>query len=113
MNEKKELDDLTKIFAAGDAWLRKYGMVDNPIVHNNIVLNLYMNFPKVKYVEYFMNPKERSIEVVMHYGFWYLLFHNKDELIDQVIDLLKEYLHNFDITVKLKRFKKGSDAKTT
>lgn len=106
MSDKKDLDDLESVFKAGDAWLMKYGAV-TPMMHNNIILNLYMNFPKVKYVEYVMNQEERSIKVIMHFSFLSLLFRNKENLIDSIIDLLKDYLHDYNITVELKRYKKG------
>ena len=108
MSERKDITDLEQIFAAGDAWLTKYGVV-SPIMHNNIILNLYMHFPKVKYVEYFLYPNAtRKIHVVMHYRFIDLLFRNKEKIIDEVIELLKEYLYDYEITVELKRFKGGN-----
>lgn len=108
MNDKKDAEDLAKIITAGDAWLLKYGIV-SPVTHNNIVANLYVNFPKVKFVEYFMPQvaEERWIRVVMHFPSWYLVFKNKDKIIDQVVDLLTEYLHEYDVTVELKRYKKA------
>lgn len=111
-DDKKSAEDLAQAIAAGDAWLLKYGVV-SPMSHNNIVLNLYMNFPKVKFVEYFMsqNPEERWIKVVMYYSFWTLLFTNKDTLIDTIVDVLHQYLHEYDVTVELKRHKKGTPKK--
>jgi hypothetical protein len=115
MNDNKLKNELEQLFAAGDAWLRKYGVVSN-VAHNNIVVMLYMNFPKVRYVEYFItqNPEDRRIQVILHFGFWNLIFKNKEAVIDSAITLLKEYLHDYDITVELKRYKKGvekTDAK--
>lgn len=111
MATKKDVDDLQGLIAGGDLWLRKYGFVDNPVAHNSIIANLYGRFPRVKFVEYFLNPdpEERKIEVVLHFSFWYLLFRNKDKLIEDAIDLLRDYLHDFSITVTLKRFKKGAN----
>lgn len=108
MDEKKTVESLDQLFAAGDAWLRKYGMVTS-IAHNAIVANLYVNFPKAKYVDYFL-PKDsahRKVWVRLHVPFWKLVFTNKDKMIDQVIDFLREYLTDYDIQVELKRYRKG------
>lgn len=108
-DSKKSVSSLENLFAAGDAWLRRHGMLDNPIAHNSIVLNLYMNFPKVKYVEYFLgtDPDDKQIRVVMHFPFWTLLFMKKEKTIDDVIDTLRDYLQDFNIIVELRRYKKG------
>jgi len=102
-SKKKALSELESLFIAGDAWLMKYGIV-SPIAHNNIVTNLYMNFPQVKYLEYFLDTENRKVEVVLYIKFWRLLFTRKDRLISDAINLLKEYLYNYTITVRLKRY---------
>jgi len=111
MSDEKSVQDLEKVFAAGDAWLMKYGIVSK-IAHNNIVANIYVNFPKIKYLEYFMPdpnlfPNKREIHVVLYLGFWRGLLTNKEKLIDKVMDLVKEYLHDYKITVEVKRYKKN------
>lgn len=107
MTTQKDVDDLTSLFTNGDAWLRKFGVVDNPVAHNNMILNLRMNFPKAMGVEYYLpkNPEDRRIRVVLYFSFWRLLFCKKDQLIDAVIDLVKEYLHDYDVSVELRRWK--------
>lgn len=107
---KNTVEDIEKIFASGDAWLRKYGIVDNPIAHNSIIANLYTQFPKVKYVEYFLNTsEERKIRVVMHYSFFSLLFMKKDKEIDKIVELLQEYLSEYIVEVELKRYKNNEN----
>lgn len=107
MATQKEVEDITNLFTSGDAWLRKYGAVDNPVAHNNMVVNLRMNFPKAKLVEYYMpkNTEDRRIKVVLHFGFWTLLFSKTNRIIDDVIDLVKEYLYDYEVVVELKRWK--------
>lgn len=108
MDEKKDVENLAQLFAAGDAWLRKFGLVAS-VAHNAIVANLYVNFPKVRYLEYFL-PEEagrRKVWVVLYIPFWKLLFTNRDRMIDEVITLLREYLSDYDIRVELKRYRKG------
>ncbi len=101
LTDKESLDSL---LIQGDAWMRAEGII-TPITHNNIILNLYVNFPKVKYVEYFMKPDEKAIEVVLHLRTITALFTNKDALMTAAIGVIKEYLQDYDVTVKLKRFK--------
>ncbi len=109
MNDDKTKSELERIFAAGESWLRQYGVVqNNAIVHNNIVLNLYTNFPKAKYVEYFIPTDEtkREMTVVLYFSAWHLLFKNRDKIIDDVIDLINQYLHDYTVRVELRRFSK-------
>lgn len=109
MDEKKTLESLDQLFAAGEAWLRKYGVVTN-IAHNAIVTNLYVNFPKVRYLEYFLPQdvsRNRKVWVILYVPFWKLLLTNRERMIDDVIMFLREYLDGYDIQVELKRYKKG------
>lgn len=110
MDDHKNIDDLEQVFAAGDSWLRKYGIV-TPIAHNSIVLNLYGAFPKVRYLEYFLpeDSSRRKVWVILYVPFWKLLFTNREKMIDSVIDFLREYLFDYEINVELKRYKKGVD----
>jgi len=108
MDEKKTVQSLDQLFAAGDAWLRKYGMVTG-IAHNAIVMNLYVAFPKVKYLEYFLpeSTENRKVWVILYVPLWRLLFMNRDKMVEDVIFFLREYLDSYDIRVELKRYKKG------
>lgn len=107
-DDKKTVESLEQVFAAGDAWLRKYGMVTS-IAHNAIVANLYVNFSKVRYLEYFLpeDTTRRKVWVVLYVPFWKMLFTNRDRMIDDVIAFLRDYLNDYDIKVELKRYKKG------
>lgn len=107
-DDKKTSDSLAEIFASGEAWLRKYGIVSS-IAHNSIVSNLYVNFPKVRYLEYFIpdDSSKRRVWVILYVPTWKLLFTKKERMIDEVIDFLREYLDGYDIKVELKRYKKG------
>lgn len=102
------VSELEQVISAGTAWLTKYGVV-GPIMHNNIILNLYVAFPKARYIEYFLSKdtENKKVLVVLHVPMWSLLFTNKSRLIDNVIDFLREYLDNYEITVELKRYRKG------
>lgn len=107
-DDKKTVEHLDQLFAAGDAWLRKFGLV-TAIAHNSIVANLYVNFPKIRYLEYFL-PRDsttRKVWVVLYVPLHRLIFTSRDNLIDEVIQFLREYLDGYDIQVQLKRYKKG------
>ena len=107
MATNRDIEELTNLFTSGDAWLRKYGVVDNPVAHNNMVLNLRMNFPHSKNVEYFMskNPEHRRIKVILYFSFWRLLFSNRNRIANDAIDLVKEYLFDYDVSVEIRRWK--------
>lgn len=103
MNERQDFTDLEQIFAAGDAWLLKYGVV-TPLTHNNIILNIRVQFPKVKNVEYFLNQEERKIDMTLFVGKWFLLLGRKKKLIRQVLSIINEYLYGYEIQIKLRRY---------
>ncbi|GAF91668.1 unnamed protein product, partial [marine sediment metagenome] len=105
--EDQDIEALDGILSAGDAWLRKFGVVSSAVIHNNIVLNLYSHFPQVRLVEYFMpeDPADRKIDIILYLGFWKLFFTNKDQLLDDVFGLIKEYLDNYQVQITLKRYK--------
>lgn len=108
MDDKKAVEGLQELIAAGDAWLRKYGVVSS-VAHNSIVLNLYVAFPRVRYVEYFLpeDTSRRKVWVILYVPLWRLLLTKRDKLVDDVIMFLREYLDGYDIQVELKRYKRG------
>ena len=151
-SNKKDKANLDKILAAGDAWLRKYGIMGD-VQHNSIVLNLYAAFdPVVKDLEYYMDPEgeQQRIDLTVYIDIYELVLRGKgkylksiikwlpdvrkylneenknrvDELIDilpdadiplirnaktdlitEIHELLNQYLHGYEINVRLKRFK--------
>ena len=151
-SDDKDLKNVEKVLAAGDAWLRKYGVVSD-YAHNNIILNIRAAFhPIVQDLEYLIDPnnEKKVIDLTLYVDVKELLlngkgkylntltkfipdftmFLNKDrqkklddlldvlpnsdvpvfnkakgELITNVREMLSEYLTDFDITIRLKRFK--------
>ena len=104
MNEYQDLDELAGIFAAGDAWLLKYGVV-GPHVHNNIVLNLRTQFPKIQNIEYYLDSENRIIDLTIYVNKWFLIFGRKKKLLRNVFEVLMDYLHGYEIKLKLRRYK--------
>ena len=107
-SSKKDIENLEQVIAMGDEWLRRFGVV-SPFAHNTIILNLRMKFPKIKNLEYLLDSEERKIELILHvprgYLFWITLFGRSDRFIDEVMMFLGEYLHHYQITIKLTPYK--------
>lgn len=88
-NQKnKDQKQLEQIFSEGDAWLRKYGAI-SPIAHNNIVSNIYMNFPQVRYLEYDVKSEEdRILDVTVFVGLEYLVSPKHGHLLQKASELI-------------------------
>ena len=104
-NEEDQQHLISGLVSSGDAWLREYGII-TPMMHNNIVLNLRMHFPKAKDVDYFMNPDEKTIHVRLFLTPWGAFTSNTTKMIDSAINLVSQYLTDYKVTAEIKRFKK-------
>lgn len=87
----------------GERWLLENGVVTD-VTHNNIIMNLYMNFPKCKYVEYFMDLQNKQVEVYIYFGLWRYLFTPQKKVSEKCKDLLLQYLNGFTITAKKEKY---------
>ena len=94
-NEKNAIKDLDALLVQGDTWLLRHGIV-TPQAHNGITLNIYIQFPKVKYLEYYLDPEDKKIDLTLYLPFWTLLFTNKERLIDDIFVMLAEYLEDYE-----------------
>lgn len=110
MDHEKAKQQIQEILADGDQWLLKHGVV-TPVTHNTILINLYVNFPKVEYIDYYIHPDNREIEVNLYIPFFKLMFTRRQQMVDKVFELLVEYLKDFTVSVNLKRYKKGMKSK--
>lgn len=91
-----------------DRWLREHGIITE-VTHNNITINLYMNFPKAKYVEYFMDMQNKMMEIHLHFGFWKYLFTSDAKLTEECRDLIKQYLPDYSVTAEKKIYAKKAN----
>lgn len=102
-------EDLEKALIQGDSWLLKYGVVSS-VTHNNIVLNLRVQFPAIKNLEYYLDTEHRKIDLIVYLGFWRLLgmtlFGRRNAFMDSIIELLQDYLYDYNIKVKVRRYKR-------
>ena len=85
--------------ATGDKWLLDNGIITD-VTHNNIILNLYMTFKRAKYVEYYLNMQEQSIEIHFKFSKFWNWWYTEEKLRDKAVHLLSGYLNNFTVTVK-------------
>lgn len=109
-NDDKIKTDLGTALHEGDQWLLQNG-ITTPITHNNIVLNLYMNFPQVEYVDYLMDPETKRIEVNLYLPTLKAIFCRRTKLAATAVSVLAEYLKDFSIRVTIKRYKKDVKSK--
>ena len=103
---KKELNFDTNAWVnTGNSWLIDNGVISD-FTHNAILINLYVNFPKVRYVEYFMSVEEKTIEVHLFFSWYNYFFQREGLLVDNAKELLNQYLKDYKVTVKKKRYGK-------
>lgn len=112
MSDKKALETFNQVISEGDEWLREYGVVSE-VSHNTIVTNVYIMFPKVKYVDYLIDTREKIIDMYVYAGFWRLLWWTlrgkSESIVEEIFYLTTGYLKDYEVRVNLKRFK-GKDA---
>ncbi len=66
-NKDKDIAELKKLMNENESWLGRYGVV-TPKTHDDLLLNIYSNFPCVKYVEYYL-PKDvdlLEVHIILH-----------------------------------------------
>ena len=88
----------------GDKWLLDNDIITD-VTHNNIILNLYANFP-VKYVEYFLDQESKSIEVHLYLGWFRYKFKSESALSNKCEDLLKQYLSGYKVITKKRLYER-------
>lgn len=95
--------DKTSFVSSADKWLRENGII-TPVLHNNIIINLYVNFPKAKYIEYFMDPEAKQIEIYFHLSKVRFILTNEVKLERQARKLITEYLPDFTVSARKRKF---------
>ena len=88
--------------AFADNWLLSQDIITD-VTHNNIILNLYRQFPAAKYIEYFMELETKTIEVHIHLGWYGWYFKSKDKLKKDCQALIKQYLKDFQVVTEVHR----------
>lgn len=111
--KRKAIETLQKVIEEGDKWLLEHGQVTD-LTHNAIVTGIYVNYPVVRYTDYYMNKEAKVIDLNVYIGFWKLLWltlsGRRDSLLDDIFMALSDYLKDFQVRVNLKRYK-GQDKK--
>jgi hypothetical protein len=102
---KDEVSEVTGMKAENfmtqaDKFLLSHGIITD-VTHNNIILNLYRNFPSANYIEYYLDMTNREIEVHMYLGRMGWWFGNKNKLKANCAELLGQYLSTFTIKTEI------------
>lgn len=102
--ESKQL--LDQAFAAGDDWLRKQGVVSD-FTLNTIIVFVYSNFPQIKNVDIDLDKQNNRIYIKLYASVWtilaWMLFRQRQKLIDLVFNWVKDYIPTYKVSVELRR----------
>jgi len=101
--------ELERIISDGDKWLRNYMGSELGVDTNDVVVDMYDEFPFIKSHEYWVpqDPEMRFIKINIYISTWKLLFMNRDKLLEDLEYFIKTYLPHHDIVLTIKRHKKG------
>lgn len=103
---KDSFQSPTNFVTYADKWLRDNGVI-TPVLHNNLIINLYVNFPKAKYIEYYMDPDALEIEIYFHLTKLPYLFTKEAKLERQARELISQYLPDYHVTARKRKFSGG------
>lgn len=114
--DKKKLDEIkdssfkspANFVSAADRWLRQNGII-TPVLHNNIIIMLYVHFPKAKFIEYYMDPEDKEIEIHFHLPKYTHLITRESSLERKAKKLLTQYIPDFRVRAKKRRFVEDQD----
>ena len=142
-------NELEKIIAAGDSWLRELGVLTN-MHHNNIIANM-IAIPAVEFAEYFLDKDNKVIAITVYinvetfligtnkfkklkrflpkflvknekidtlldvipYSELPFIEGKKEDLLDLIRDMIREYLPNYKANIEIKRYKRGVENEET
>ncbi len=112
MNEKKTLNELKSVLEVSEAWFLKYGEV-NPDGHKQLKEMLKGAIKGLKHLEYMVDLYHRKIEVTVYLGAWRMMFSKTKKIAENIVELLEECLHDYEIVVKIKRYRGDNETKKT
>lgn len=75
-------------------WLLEMEMIQNPVVLNSIVLNIFKSVQGLKDAEFVIDTKEKKILVYLELGLWNKWF-KQDKIKGTVQELLDQALPSF------------------
>lgn len=106
MSNKKEEKKGVNLLAESDNWMRQHGILTEN-THNNIIQVIMTMYPFIKDIEYFIDSNHKEMEVLIYLGFGSLIFRRTSRLSNSILQMLVEYLYDYNISVKIKRFKRS------
>lgn len=113
----KNFELFQKAVEEGDEWLLQQGIISD-VSKNTIISNVYVKYPRVKYMEFDLDQEQRIIDMTVYLGFWSLLFMTifgrVNKLIDNLFADLDMYLRgNYQIRVKARLYTKKALQEST
>lgn len=112
MNDNQDYNALRNVLKDSDSWLMKYGMI-TPQKHNSVIIDLYTVFPQIKNLEYYVDPNNRRLELILYLSFWrlFLMFitFKTGFFLRDVLQRLEEHFEGYAINISLRRSSKGEE----
>jgi hypothetical protein len=112
MNNNQDYNALRNVLQDSDSWLMKYGMI-TPQKHNAVIIDLYAVFPRIKLLEYYVDPDNRRLELILYLSFWrlFLMFitFRTGHFLRNVLQRLEEHFEGYAVNIKLRRLSKAKE----
>lgn len=99
-------EDLQRLFAMADEWFTKFGEVSIE-AHQQLKKLLEQSVPDAKKIDYFLDLEQRKIIVIIYVKVSTIMFGRPKRLADNVLEVLKECLSGYEISVEVQRLKKA------
>ena len=80
----RNAEELENILAAGDEWLRQSGVVTST-THNEIVVNIRVQFPVVKHLEYYIDPNGNNLNLTVYVDLIDLIAPERSKMFDNLV----------------------------
>ena len=105
------MEDQNNPIGEGSAWLLQSGVVTKD-AHIQLKQTLRESVVGVRHIDYFVDDTSLRVSVKLYLGTWRLIFINRMKLLNQVFELMKGLLPDYEIDISILRYKKDLD-KTT
>ena len=99
----EDFKDTSKIMNSATRWLYDMELVDNPMVLNNLYINIFSRSRSIKDVELLIDSRNKKILVYIKLAWYSRLFKkSKRKIAMYVIENLQELLPRYEIKVTTK-----------
>lgn len=111
MAKKADLDLKPQTLAAGDQWLRDFGIV-HPQHFNVLSLNIRGYWPDIKHLEWAMDRESQRLVMVVYKKFRLRDLVRKHNIDQEVYEFVSGFLPTYEVSVICKRYKPGVENET-